>query len=146
MLAMHLVLLLGISLGGASSALAQRAYTPSPGSPERKIIMDAARVPVEAKLRKRIVFKVDHLRVESHWAFMTAIPQTPDGRLAYEGTEYEAGWRAGGVSDMVCILLHWVGDRWRVVAYVIGPSDVAWEGWDRKYDAPPAIFRDPKWR
>ena len=134
------LILIGL-LFGAAPGSAQSTHTPGPGSTERKAIMDAARVPVEIKLRKRVVFKVEHLKVEKDWAFMTGIPQTPDGRLAYEGTEYEDQWRAGGISNLVVALLHWQGDRWRVTAYVIGPSDVVYENWDRKYGAPRAIFR-----
>jgi hypothetical protein len=139
MLAIHSFLLIGLLFGG-SSGLPQAPYTPRLGSPERKIIMDAARIPVEAKLHKRVIFKVEHLKVEGDWAFMTGIPQTPDGRLAYEGTEYEAGWRAGGISNVVVVLLQWQGDRWRVITYAIGPTDVVYEDWDLKYIAPGGIF------
>ena len=29
---------------------------------------------------------------------------------------------------------------WQVVTYALGPTDVAWEGWDKEYHAPPGIF------
>ncbi|HEY6329895.1 MAG TPA: hypothetical protein VI756_11205 [Blastocatellia bacterium] len=136
----HLLFLTWIPLA-ASLALAQNIYTPAAGSPERRGIMDAARIPIEAKLKKHVVFKVDRLKVENGWAFMIATPQTPDGRLAYGGTEYEQGLKEGIVSGEVCVLLHWIRDRWRVVTYSIGPTDVVYENWDRKYGAPPAIFK-----
>jgi hypothetical protein len=126
---------------GSAAVLAQNIYTPAPGSPERKGIMDASRIPIEAKLKKQVVFKVERLKVENGWAFMIATPQTSDGRLAYGGTEYEQGLREGMVSGEVIVLLHWIRDRWRVVTYSIGPTDVVYENWDRKYDAPPALFK-----
>jgi hypothetical protein len=70
-------------------------YTPRAGSAERKGIMDAARVPIEAEFKKNIVFKVNHLKVEDQWAFMIAVSEQEDGKPAYVGTKYEARWKAG---------------------------------------------------
>jgi len=36
--------------------------------------------------------------------------------------------------------LHKAGGQWRVVQYVIGATDVAYLGWDRRFHAPAAIF------
>ena len=48
----------------------------------------------------------------------------------------------GGVfDDWICALLNERGGKWRVVKYVIGATDVAYEGWDKEFDAPPDIFR-----
>ncbi|HWX42671.1 MAG TPA: hypothetical protein VN345_16080 [Blastocatellia bacterium] len=129
-------------LSTASLAPAQSGpYTPRAGSVERKGIMDAARIPVEAEFKKKIVFKVDHLKVDDQWAFMVAIPQQQDGKPAYVGTPYEARWKAGGFSNLVCVLLRKQNSKWRIVTYSIGPTDVVYEDWDRKYKAPSAIFK-----
>ena len=77
------------------SAFAQTAvYTPKPGSPERKQIMDALRAPVEAALKKSVEFKVDHLKVKNGWAFMRGVPKQPGGKkMNYKGTEYQSADR-----------------------------------------------------
>jgi hypothetical protein len=131
-----------VILSTAALALAQPGpYTPRAGSAERKGIMDAARIPVEAEFKKNIVFKVNHLKVEDQWAFMIAIPQQPDGKPAYVGTKYEAQAKAGFFSNLVCVLLRKQNSKWKIVTYSIGPTDVVYEDWDRKYKAPSAIFK-----
>lgn len=126
----------------SATALAQSdPYTPKPGSAERKAIMDSLRVPVQKKLLKPVVFKVDHLKVQHGWAFMRGVPQQPEGRaMDYRGTEYERLQREGAFDDWICALLRKVGTKWQVVEFVIGATDVAYIGWDDKHKAPPAIF------
>jgi hypothetical protein len=115
-------------------------HTPRAGSAERKGIMDAARVPVETEFKKKVVFKVNHLKVEDQWAFMIAVPEQEDGKPAYVGTKYEAQAKAGFFSNLVCVLLRKHNSKWKIVTYSIGPTDVVYEDWDRKYKAPSAIF------
>jgi hypothetical protein len=118
------------------------AYTPKPSSIERKQILDALRSPVESELRRAVVFKVDHLKLQSGWAFMRGVPQRPDGkRVDYKGTPYEEAIKEGAFDDWICALLHKEKGKWRVVKYVIGATDVAYEGWDKEFKAPAGIFR-----
>jgi hypothetical protein len=126
----------------ASPSLAQsRPYTPDKGSAERKAITDALRVPVEKKLKQQVIFKIDHLKVQSGWAFLLGAPRRTDGsQIDYRDTPYADAYKAGMFGDDVMGLLHKVGGQWRVVQYVIGATDVAYFGWDRKYRAPSAIF------
>src|SRR5215213_5297693 len=63
----------------ASAASGQIAYTPEKGSPERKAIMDALRIPVERELKQKIVFVADDFRVQGTWAFVGGRPQNPAG-------------------------------------------------------------------
>ncbi|HXG94770.1 MAG TPA: hypothetical protein VNN73_20695 [Blastocatellia bacterium] len=134
--------LLLIILSFSTAARAQsEPYAPKHGSAERKAIMDALRVPVERKLFKPTVFKVDHLKVQNGWAFMLGVPQQPNGRaMDYRGTEYETAIKQGAFDDGICALLRKQGSKWQVVAFVIGATDVPYIGWDKKYKAPPAIF------
>ena len=55
-------------------------------------------------------------------------------------TTYAEAQKAGAFDDGVLALLHKVGGQWRVVQYVIGATDVAYLGWDRRFHAPAAIF------
>jgi hypothetical protein len=124
------------------TAVAQTAaYTPEKGSAERKAISDALRVPVEKKLKQSVVFKIDHLKVKDGWAFMLGTPRKTDGgQIDYSQTIYAEAKREGMFDDNIMALLHKVKGRWRVVQYVIGATDVAYIGWDKKYGAPSAIF------
>jgi len=127
----------------ASSGLAQgAAYTPKFGSGERKAIMDSLRVPVEKRLRKPVVFKVDHLKVQDGWAFLRGVPQQPGGRpMDYTGTGYERAKKDGIFDDWICALLRQnKAGKWEVVTFVIGATDVPYVGWDEQYKAPRAIF------
>ena len=118
------------------------AYTPKPNSIERKQILDALRYPVESELGKSVVFKVDHLKLQSDWAFMRGVPQRANGkRMDYTGTPYEEAIKEGAFDDWICALLRRDKDKWRVVKYIIGATDVAYEGWDKEFKAPAEIFR-----
>ena len=118
------------------------AYTPKPNSSERKQILHALRSPVETELKKSVVFKVDHLKVQNDWAFMRGVPQRPDGkRMDYKGTPYEEAIKEGIFDDWVCALLRKVKGKWQVVRYAIGATDEVYEGWDKEYKAPIEIFR-----
>jgi len=135
-------LLVLIRLFTCPAILAQsRPYTPDKGSAERKAITDALRVPVEKRLKQEVVFKIDHLKVQKGWAFLLGTPRRPDGgQIDYRNTIYAEAQKAGAFDDGVMALLHRVGGQWRVVQYVIGATDVAYIGWDRKFHAPSAIF------
>jgi hypothetical protein len=116
-------------------------HTPERGSDERKAIMDALRVPVEKKLHQQVIFKADHLKVQSDWAFLIGKPQRLDGTpVDYSGTVYKDAVDAGAFDDGIVALLHEVSGKWRVVQFVIGATDVPFVDWDKKYHAPKAIF------
>ena len=125
-------------------AVAQdQAYTPKPGARERQAIIDALRAPVERELKKKAVFKVEHLRVAGEWAFLRGVPQQPGGgAMSYRGTVYQTAVDAGAFDDGIVALLRRRGGKWRVVKYVIGATDVPYAEWDKEYKAPSAIFRE----
>jgi hypothetical protein len=140
-----LVLLL-LALLSAGAAPAQDApRTPPAGSAERKAVLDALRVPVERELKRKVVFKVDALKVQGAWAFMRGVPQQPDGKaMDYRGTAYEEAIREGIFDDWVCALLRKERGRWRVVAHSIGATDVVYADWPERHDAPRALFDLPE--
>jgi hypothetical protein len=137
----RIYLLAFIALSFSVSAVAQ-TYTPKQGSSERKALMDALRIPVEKELNKKVVFKVDHLKVQGNFAFMRGVPQQPSGaRMDYRGTAYQQAIKAGFFDDWICALWRNQNGKWQVVRYVIGATDVVYEEWDKEYGAPSAIFR-----
>lgn len=135
------LLCLSILVVAAPPAQAGDVYTPEPSSRERAAIMDAVRAAVGPELRRPVKFLVQTLNVLEDWAFMIATPQQPDGRpFDYTGTVYEEQIREGAFDDALDALIHYHDGRWTVVAVVIGATDVAWEPWSARYNAPQAIF------
>lgn len=124
-----------------TSALAQ-AHTPALTDPIRKAILDALRKPIEKELRQSVKFKVDHFKVQGDWAFLRGVPQQPNGSpIDYRKTPYQRAIKDGAFDDGFCALLQKRKGVWHVVQYVIGATDVPWDGWDKQYKAPSGIFR-----
>lgn len=120
----------------------EHAYTPQPGNLERKAILDTLRSSVEKKLKRAVSFKVDHLKVQNGWAFLRGMPLQPNGKpVTYKGTPYEEAIEQGMFDDGISALLQKRRDSWHIVVYVIGATDVSYEDWSQKYQAPPAIFQ-----
>ena len=60
------------------------AYTPQPGSAERKAILDALRRWVKEQHHLEVVFVVRHLKVNNGYAWVHTLPQSKDGSSRYE--------------------------------------------------------------
>lgn len=128
-----------------SIAGAQQSTTPKLGSAERKVILNALRSPVEKDLKQKVVFHVDHMKVNQGWCFVSGKTMTPAGKaIDYRKTKYRDALEAGVFDDWICALLRRTGSKWKVITYSIGATDVVWDGWDKKYKAPRAIFPYPK--
>lgn len=135
--------LLIVALAGGAQVFAQgrQPYTPKQGDAERRAITDALRAPVEKQLKQKVVFKIDHLKVQNDWAFLRGVPQQPGGAaLDYKGTPYQTAVEEGAFDDGFVALLRKRRGRWQVVQFVVGATDVPYVGWDKKYRAPSAIF------
>ena len=86
---MNKALIITFCFLAAATAHAQRPYTPAAGSPERKAIMDVLRVPCEADLRQKVIFRVQHLRIVGRWALARVVPLRPNGsEIDYSKTKY----------------------------------------------------------
>ena len=133
--------LLAIAVPAAAQA---RPHTPAPGSAERREIMDALRIPIQREVRKPVIFEVRTLRVLGAWAFVEASPRRPGGApFDYRGTRYQEAIDEGMFDDGVFAVLRRTDDGWRVLRFVIGPTDVAWIPWEEELGAPRAIFPYP---
>jgi predicted secreted hydrolase len=107
----------------------------------RAALLEAARAPVQAELGKAPKFRVDQLHRDDDWAFLLATLQDADGKpFDYKGTPLADAAQHGMVSRTYAALLRHDARGWRVVAKAIGPSDVAWEDWSRRYGAPAKLF------
>lgn len=135
MLAAALVLL--VVPRPASAASQARFTTPKPGSAERKVVLDAARVPIEKDLGEPIVFDVRTLRVTPEWAFVHAVPKQPDGNpIDYSKSIYAQDVKDGAFSGEAAVLLARDAGVWRVMTYSVGFGDVVWDSWDEEFGAP----------
>ena len=136
-----------LATGSLPAAAQSGVYTPRPGSPERRDIMNALRVPVEKDLAYNaspetkgkfvkipVVFKIPDpktfLRVSQNWAFVYAVLCHPDG------TEFRYD------TPVAVALLHRSHRRWSVIAHETGleVSPFPWGKWSRQYHTPPGLF------
>lgn len=132
-------LLMGIAMTNANAQNAP--HTPQPGSAERKAILDAARAPAEKDLDKPVRFVVDKLNVLDGWAFLSAEMRGDDGQpIRYAGTRYAEAAEQGFKSKRYAALLQREHDTWQVRAFRVGPTDLAWAGWDAEYGAPSKVL------
>jgi hypothetical protein len=129
-----------VAVIGISSA-AQSAYTPEKGSPERKAILDALRIPVERDLKQKVVFVADNFKVQGSWAFVSGMPQNASGGSPdYSRTKYADAVESGAFDNNFFALLKKTAGRWKVTTYAIGCTDVCYADWWRRHKAPKAIF------
>ncbi len=120
-------LLLACSLGlpltapGAPADVATPSHTPTPGSPERRALLDALRAELRSWQGLDAIFVVDWLKVANGWAWAQARPQSRDGLSHYED---------------VSALLRFEQGHWRVLE-LIGPDD---DEVQRRFPAAPAAI------
>jgi hypothetical protein len=123
------------------AAFSQSVYTPEKGSPERKEILDALRIPVERDLKQPIVFVTDNFKVQGVWAFVGGSPNSANGGAPnYAGTKYAEAKSEGAFDNNFFALLKKTNGKWRVTTYAIGCTDVCFSDWWKRYRAPKAIF------
>ncbi len=130
-----------LSCQATSLSAQQRAYSPKIGSAERAAVLGTLRSAVQQEIKKPVVFKVDHLKVQDGWAFMRGVPQQSSGKpVDYRGTPYEEAIKEGIFDDWICALLRKEGGKWKVVTYALGATDVPYLRWKEEYRAPSDIF------
>ena len=124
-------------LGAVTVQAGGKVWTPKAGSDERKMVLDAARVPVERDLGQPVIFKIIHLRVSDGWAFVNGLPMRSDGKpIDYSKSIYAEDVKEGLFSEEAAVLLARQDAGWRVVTYSVGFGDVVWDGWDEEFGAP----------
>lgn len=129
-----------VTLLRSHPAFAQAYHNPTPGSAERKAILNAIRTPVEKFLGQPVIFVVTFIRSESGWAMMEGIPEQPSGaQINWDKTKWAAAWDHGAWGGGVDALVRKKGSKWVVVTYVVGASDVEYIDWPQKYGCPKAI-------
>jgi hypothetical protein len=112
------------------------------GDPLRRPLLDALRPAIQDDLGQPVQFMVDRLKVQGDWAFYAGSVQRPDGRaIDFARTRYAAEIEEGFFDGPTTYaLLRRNGQGWRVVTFVIGPTDVAYMGWTEEHGAPASLF------
>ena len=130
------------SLALCSNAGAQKAHTPKAGTEERQALMDALRDTVEEDLGRKVIFKVERLRVAGRWAYAKVTPTKPNGdEIDFSRTKYREQIEFGAFDPQGEALLRLHDDGWEVVEWVFGSTDVPSAGWAEEYGAPRSIFQ-----
>ena len=127
----------------AASAFAQRPTPVKQGNPLRKILLDVLRPAIERDLGQKVKFEVKTLNVQGEWAFYGGNAVKPNGSpIDLKTTRHrkEAEFMDG---PSVYALLKKKAGRWRLTTFVVGPTDVAWDIWDREYGAPRSVMGLP---
>ncbi len=103
--------------------------------------IDAARTEASKQLQKPLKFEHEKIRSSGDWVFVMAQLRTPEGKaFDYTDTKLAGAAKEGMLSTRYVALLRATGGMWQIVDYRIGPTDVAWEDWAKKYGAPAEIF------
>lgn len=140
--AFHSLTILSLGAAAVLASAQAKPYTPKAGSKERQAIMDAVRPIAERETRTKVKFKVSNLKVQRGWAFMYAYPLQMNGKpVDWRRTKYREPLDEGMFDGGLGFLLRQRNGRWRIVKYVVGPTDVAWADWDKQYGCPPGILR-----
>jgi hypothetical protein len=129
----HLVKLCAAFILLANIASAEdKVVSPEPGSPERKLILDALRPNVEAELKTEVVFVVLDIKASADWAFVLAQPKKKDGKPLDGKKIYGQRWEHMDGFTLTAVLRK-KSNQWVVLEYMIGATDVWWQSYcDRK--------------
>lgn len=95
---------------------------------------------VEAEMHTRVQFVVDSINVIGECAFVIAKPQHKDGSpIAINSTIFARDAEFLDGLTTYSLMIH-QKKRWHEIAFVTGPTDVAYETWPQDYSCPKIIF------
>ncbi|MDF1740926.1 MAG: hypothetical protein P1U86_17320 [Verrucomicrobiales bacterium] len=126
----------------SETTLRAQATTPRPGTAERTAILDPVRAPLQRAIGQKVIFVVDHMKVDRDWAFVRATPRTKDGGpINYDGTEFEDD--ANEADEITVALLKKKSGKWTLVEHAYFTTDVWWESlWEYHENCPKSIFME----
>lgn len=115
-------------LAAPLSVSAQAVHEPARGTAERAEILNALRPMLEARLGPPVEFVVDWMRSGNGWAFVQVSPQRPGGgAINLRQTTYaEQAEYMDGIGTFALLRLQY--DRWNLIDFAVGPTDVFWQG------------------
>lgn len=129
----------------AQTTAAAAARDVGPADPLRPVLLNALRPAIVADLGQSVKFVVATLRTQGDWAYVVARPQRPDGReIDFRATRYREQIEQGVFDGpTLYALMQRRAQRWIVVDFVIGPTDVHHAGWPEEFGAPAGMLGLP---
>jgi len=127
----------------APVAVSQGALRRVPvGDPQRRVLLDTIRPAIEDRIGQPVQFVVDKLQIQGDWAFYAGRVQQPNGRpIDFSRTPYAEQMEEGMFDGPgTYALLRRQGTGWRLVDWVVGPTDVYYMGWPSTAGAPESLF------
>jgi len=122
--------------GGAGQAQAP--------DPERDAMVAALTPLASEDIGIPVALEVSAKRTEGDWGWIVAQPWTPEGAQIDWSTTRHASRAENGVMDgagTTYALLRRQDGQWTVVAFTVGPTDVAWADWPQRYGAPASLMQ-----
>lgn len=137
-----LILLWFFLLGHTTDSYTDEIIEPKRGSELRKILLDTVRDKAEQELQSKILFKVDSLRTDGHWAFLSAIPVSHNlTEIDFAKTKYAKQYVEGLFDNsLTALLVKEAGKEWRIIEFSIGSTDANFVDWPEKYLVPERII------
>lgn len=128
-----------LTLALGLNAFAQSVHEPARGTAERSEILNAVRPMLEARVGPPVEFVVDWMRSGSGWAFVQLSPQRPGGGAInlYQTTYANQAEYMDGVFTVA--LLKFQYNRWNLIDFAVGPTDVFWQGDPLYAQLPPGL-------
>ena len=132
-------LLLAVAVQGQAT---RQKLTKNFTSPERKAILEAVKQKLRPDLNLFPKMVVESLVLKNGFAFFKGRVKNPDGQdIDFLKTTYKQALKDGVFDgDGTMALLKKSVSGWKVLAYAIGPTDVAWACWWKEFKAPKDIF------
>jgi hypothetical protein len=151
------ILALALALTACNPAQAPSEQTEAPATtagdgqtqapdPERDAMAAALAGPAGEAIGTPVSFTVTTKTVDGDWGWLVTQPWTQDGTAIDWSTTRYAARAQEGVLDgggTTYALLRRENGNWRVVDFAVGPTDVAYADWPRRYGAPPALMGLP---
>jgi hypothetical protein len=88
-----------------------------------------------------VSFTIDTVNVDNDWAWLVVQPQGVDWSRTKYATQAAEGLLDGD-GTTYALLRRELG-QWRVLDFVVGPTDVAYADWPQRHSAPPELMGLP---
>lgn len=121
---------------------AKKDLTKDLTSPERKAALEALKKALQPDLKLTPKLVVKKLVTKEGFAyFVGRVKNSSGGEIDFTKTAYKEAVKEGVFDgDATNALLKKTARGWKVLAFVVGPTDVAWSCWWKEYKAPKDIF------
>ncbi|TCH98744.1 hypothetical protein EJV46_09240 [Roseococcus sp. SYP-B2431] len=113
------------------------------GDPDRRLLLEAIRPTLMRATDGPVRFTVRELRRFGDFAYGVLQPRRPDGEgtIDWTATPYRARVESGQFDNGAThVLWRRLAGGWKVEEYAVGPTEVVWTQWQRRYRLPQTLF------